>query len=181
MSVEHLAREVGIDARTVYHYFPSKRALFRSATDAVFEEYAASVADRVLAPGDVRQRLHGFVDAYRELYTTKPHVLPFIAVVMVEGMAVARDERRGQPSDHGAFDPEDLGTIGQAALAFNHMVVDHAVAEGHLHASVTPDAAAALLQTVGMGLGLASLDPATPFLTVLDAFDLLIDGALFRH
>ncbi len=180
LSVEQLARELGLAARSIYHYFPSKRALFRAATDAVFDDYVAAVAARVLVPGDLRRRLHGFVDLYRNLYAERPHVLPFIAVVMLEGIAASRDARRGEPPDQGAFGAEDLAAIGSAALAMNRLLVDQAVESGELSRSIGSDAAAALLQTVGMGLGLASLDPDVPFLPMLDALDLLIDGTLLR-
>jgi hypothetical protein len=62
----------------------------------------------------------------------------------------------------------------------NRLLVDQAHERAELDGSVSAEAAISLLQTIGMGLGLAAVDDDTAFLPMLDALDLLIDGLLVR-
>ncbi len=168
VTMGQLAQEAGVNARAIYHYFSSKRALFEAVTATTLEEYAAQVLSMVLVHGDVRTRLHGFVDLYRVLYRTNRPALSFLTVVLVEAIA-------GQQDLIGTAG--GAAEAGEATLAINAFLVDDALAAGQL-APVDRDGALALLQTIGMGLGMASLDDDR-FLPMLDALDHLIDGTLF--
>lgn len=201
VTVEQVARDVGVDARTVYHYFPSKRALFRAAADAAFDASLAQAATLVLAHRDFRGQLHGFVDFYRVLHRECPWIVPFFASVIVEGMAAGglppagtgapRALRAGGTRKPGAsarpaategpaFDATELPALGGSVRAGMRALADEAVARGDLDPSVGADTAAALLQMVATGLGLISRSPEASFPALLDALDLLIDGALLR-
>jgi AcrR family transcriptional regulator len=169
VSMDQLATATGVNVRAIYHYFPSKRALFDSAAAATFEEYGNHVLTQVFVHDDLRGRLHGFVTVYRELYQHRRHLLAFLSVVLIEAIAA----REGNaPVDDTAI------ASAQPIVVMNEQLVADALARGELSGTVTADAAIALLQTIGMGLGLASLDDATAFLPMLDALDLLIDGTL---
>lgn len=178
LSVEQLARELGVDARTVYHYFPSKSALFKAAADAAFEQSLVRASTTVLAHHDARGRLHGLVDFYRSAHRDTPHLVPFFATIIVESIAAARGA--APPDRPAAFAADDIATLGQPVRAVMGMLAEDAVRRGDLDPSVAATTASVLLQVIVTGLGLASLDPEAPFPALLDALDLLIDGDLFR-
>lgn len=178
LAVEQVAREVGIDARGIYHYFPSKRALYGAACEAAFEDYLSDVESLVFVHDDLRGRLHGFVNLYRTLFRGKRHLLSFISVVMVESIVPDGSVSTGEPSNPGGALVEDLTVIGAPILAMNRLLVDQAIARHELRPSVDGEGAMTLLHVVGMGLGLASLGPDMSFLPMLDALDHLIDGTL---
>lgn len=197
VSVEQLARELGLDGRAVYHYFPTKQALFLGAADHALTWFADQVLARVLVHDDLRSRLHGYVDLYRFLHRERPELVAFITAVMIEGVAAVRaDEdaaRRGAPGPvprprprprrgklGNGLDPEALSGLGRSALALNQLIAEQAADRRELSSDVTPQAAAALFEMVGMGLGIAGLDPSLPYPAMLDALDLMIDGALVR-
>jgi AcrR family transcriptional regulator len=177
MTVEQVARDVGVDARTVYHYFPSKRELFRAAADAAFEASLAQGATLVLAHEDFRGQLHGFIELYRVLHRERPWVVPFFASVIVEGMVAGGLASAERP----AFDATELPALGGPVRAGMRAMADAAVARGDLDPSVGADTAAVLLQMVATGLGLISRSPEASFPALLDALDLLIDGSLLRR
>ena len=177
MAVEQLARDLELDARAIYHYFPSKRALFQAASEAAFDLYGAEVAVRVLVHQDLRSRLHAFVDLYRSLFLEHRHLLSFLSVVVVESVAAGQD---GGPAGD-RFHVEDLTDHGAPVVAMNMLLVDQAIERGELAGDIGAGAAVALLQMIGMGLGLASLGVDPPFLAMLDALDRLIDGNLLTR
>lgn len=174
VSMDQLAAAAGVNVRAIYHYFPSKRALFDAAADAAFETYGALVLELVFSHDDTRSRLHGFVELYRVLHRDQPHLLALLSVIAMEGFAEARTARAeaagGPPPPAGA----------EPILALNAVLVTDARARGEIDPTVDAEAAVALLQTIGVGLGFATLDEGGSFLAVLDALDLLIDGTLIR-
>lgn len=181
LSVEQLARDLGLDGRAIYHYFPSKQALFQAAAESALQVYADGIRSRVLVHDDLRGRLHAFVDLYRSLFSERRFLLAFISMVMIEGITAAGGadpQAAGGDAGGASVDTAGLSAVAAPVLALNGLVVDQATARGELAASVDGGAAAALIRTVGMGLGLASLDAETPFLPMLDVLDLLIDGTL---
>jgi AcrR family transcriptional regulator len=180
VSMDQLAAAAGVNVRAIYHYFPSKRALFEGAAAATFERYGAEVIERVMAHDDLPSRLHGFVDVYRSLYQHDRHLLAFLSVIMIESVNEARAARvaspRTPPRRNGQHDP--LFTHAEPIIAMNRVLIEQACAREELAGSVNAEAAIALLRMIGMGLGLAALDDDTPFVPMLDALDLLIDGTL---
>jgi AcrR family transcriptional regulator len=169
VSMQQLADGVGVNARAIYHYFPSKRTLFEATTSAAFAEYGSAVLTHVLVHDCLRDRLHGFIELYRVLFRTDRPLLSFLSVVMVDGITML-------PS--GPSSGIDLAMQSAPIVAMNALLVDEAVARRELADSITSSAAVLLLQIVGMGLGLASLGDEDEFIPMLDALDLLIDGTL---
>ncbi len=192
VSVEQLARELDLDGRAIYHYFPTKQALFIGAADHALTWFADQVVARVLVHDDLRSRLHGYVDLYRFLHRERPELVAFVTAVMIEGVGAGRaaaetaprgthgiaPRRRGNAGDR--LDPDALSGLGRSALALNQLIAEQAADRRELSSDVTPQAAAALFEMVGMGLGIAVLDPSLPYRAMLDALDLMIDGALVR-
>jgi AcrR family transcriptional regulator len=176
VSMDQIAAEAGVNVRAIYHYVPSKRALFEAAAAATFEQYGSEVAGRVLGHDDLAARLHGFVDVYRSLYQHHRHVLAFLSIMLIEAIVDARstkgDTAKGSTADDPAY------AYAEPIIAMNRVLVEQARDRGELAGTVSADAAIALLQTIGMGLGLAAMDDDTAFLPMLDALDLLIDGLL---
>jgi AcrR family transcriptional regulator len=174
VSMDQLAAAAGVNVRAIYHYFPSKRALFDAAAAAAFETYGALVLELVFVHDDTRSRLHGFVELYRVLHRDQRHLLGLLSVVSMEAIAEAR---RLGPAAVAADPPTSVAGAGPI-LALNEVLVEAARDRGELDPSVRPEAAISLIQTIGTGLGLASLEEGGPFLGMLDALDLLIDGTL---
>ena len=175
VSMDQLAEAAGVNVRAIYHYFDSKRALFDAAADACFETYGALVLELVFVHDDTRARLHGFVELYRVLYREQRHLLALLSVIAMEGIAEARL----------AMPPSD-GSLPATAAARPRSWPStprwsaQARERGELDPTVDDDAAVALIQTIGMGLGLATLEDGGPFLGMLDALDRLLDGTLIR-
>ncbi len=172
VSMDQLASAVGVNVRSIYHYFPSKQALFDSAAAAAYETYGEEVVARVWVHADLRSRLHGFVDVHRTMYRDRRYLTSFLSVVMTETIATNRPTKNPLP-DQTALAVEPI-------VALNRMLADEAIAHGELADGVDRDAAVSLLHLVGMGIGLAALDETSDLVAVLDALDLLIDGTLLR-
>jgi AcrR family transcriptional regulator len=99
LSMARIAREAGISKPLLYHYFPSKRALFAAAlTDAATELGALTQPDPSLPPTEqLSQALGaflGWVDAHRDAYA---NVLRSLAVAevreIVDGVRAATAAR----------------------------------------------------------------------------------------
>lgn len=174
VSMDQLASAAGVNVRAIYHYFPSKRALFDAAAGAAFETYGQLVLDLVFVHDGTRARLHGFVELYRVLYREQRHLLALLSVVSLDAMAEA--QRVGAAAAQA--DPPTSVVGAMAIIELNRVIVETARERGELEPSVRVDGAMALIQTIGTGLGLASLDDDGPFLAMLDALDHLIDGTL---
>ncbi|MGZ4682892.1 MAG: TetR/AcrR family transcriptional regulator [Acidimicrobiales bacterium] len=171
VSMDQLAAAVGVNVRSIYHYFPSKRALFDAAAAAAYEAYGQEVIKRVWVHPDLRSRLHGFVDVHRTMYREQRFLSAFLSVVMTETIAT----KRQSPADPG---PAERALAVEPILVLNGMLADEAIARGELADGIDRDVAIALLHLVGMGIGLAALDETSDLTAVLDALDLLIDGTL---
>lgn len=183
VSMDQIAAAAGVNVRAIYHYVPSKRALFEAAAAATFETYGGHVVERVLAHDDLRGRLHGFVDVYRVLYQQDRHLLAFLSFMLIESIADARAASVGVGATApapGSLPAHLEPAFASAApiIAMNRVLVDQAIEGGELAGDVSADAAITLLQTIGIGLGLAAMDDEAAFLPMLDALDLLIDGLL---
>ena len=170
VSMDQLAAAAGVNVRAIYHYYPSKRALFDAAAEAAFETFGALVLELVFVHNDTRARLHGFVELYRVLYREHRHLLALLSVVSMEAIAAARTAA-GTPSAVAGAEP---------VMVLNQLIVDAARERGELDPSVGAEAAVALIQAIGVGLGVADLAEDGPFLAMLDALDGLIDGTLVR-
>lgn len=167
VSMEALAGACGLNARALYYHFPSKRALFDAASEEAFARFGDEVVARVFHREDVAGRVAGYVDVYRALHASDPHVVPFIGVVLLDALAA--------PPDHEAVP----AAAGSALQAFLETVVDEALARGEVHEGLDRDGAVLLLRAMGMGLALASLHDAGAYPAMLDAVDLLAEGRLF--
>jgi AcrR family transcriptional regulator len=174
VSMERLATEAGLTVRAVYHYFPSKRALFRAATDEAMQRFGDEIVARVFVHDSLRDRVKGFIDVYRAIYQTAPHELAFIGMVLVD--AISNDLSAGA---RAASTSADLQDASVAVRLLNETLVDQAMARGEVHPDVDRDGAMLLLETLGMGLSLAALNDTGSFLQMLDALERLNDGSLF--
>jgi len=175
VTMDHLARESGLTVRAVYHYFPSKRALFRAATDEAMQRFGDEIINRVFVHDALVDRVRGFIDVYRAIYQTAPHELAFIGMVLVD--AISSDLSVGTKASSSTS--ADLQDASVAVQALNEALVDQAMARGEVHPDVDREGAMLLLETLGMGLALAALNDTGSFLQMLDALERLNDGSLF--
>src|SRR4051794_13711023 len=170
VSMDQLASTVGVNVRSIYHYFPSKRALFDAAAALAYETYGQEVVERVWVHHDLRSRLHGFVDVHRAMYRERRYLTSFLSVVMTETITANRPSAEAMP--------QETALAVEPIVALNRLLAEEAIANGELAEGVERDAAVSLLHLVGMGIGLAALDETCDLVAVLDALDLLIDGTL---
>jgi TetR/AcrR family transcriptional repressor of mexJK operon len=166
VSMETIAARCDVNVRALYYHFASKRVLFDAAAADAFDRFGQAVLERVFSRTSARDRVDGYVDVYRHLHATDPYVLPFIGMVLVDG--VSRSTRDGTLEPHAG-----------ALHEFFAVVVDEAMAAGEVHPDLDREGALLLLSTIGMGLALASLGAAGPYPAMLDALDLLNRGDLF--
>lgn len=173
--MDRIATASDLTVRALYHYFPSKRDLFRAATEEAIVRFGAEVAVKVFSHDNLADRVRGYLDVYRSLHASDPHVLAFIGVVLVEAIAEDREGGSADTSTAGA----DLHDASVPLRAFLAALVDEAIARGEVHPDTDRDGAMLLLETFGMGLCLAALDTTGSFTAMLDSFERLTDGTLF--
>jgi AcrR family transcriptional regulator len=165
--MESLAAECGVNARALYYHFASKRELFTAATQDAFDRFGTEVLARVFNRATLQDRVKGYVDVYRALHASDPSLLPFIGMVLVDGLS-SPDEGTRTPSDGGTQLRQFLGKL-----------VDDAIARGEVHPDVDRDGALLLLTAMGMGLMLVSLNGPPEYPAMLDTLDRFADGSLF--
>jgi AcrR family transcriptional regulator len=173
--MESLAAECGVNARALYYYFPSKRELFQAATADALARFGAEVGERVFGKEALRDRVHGYIDVYRDLHRSDPHLLPFVGMVLVDSLA---DDPQG--AGRAPSEASDVGEAGQVLRGFLETLVDDALARGELEPGVDRDGALLLLVAIGMGVSLASIGDTGSFPAMLDVLERLNDGTLYR-
>jgi AcrR family transcriptional regulator len=166
VSMEAIATQCGVNVRALYYHFASKRMLFEAAREEAFGRFGLQVRQQVLTHVAVRGRFDGYVDVYRNLHAADPHVLPFIGMALVDGMAVV--------AHHGS-----LSEAGAELFAMIEAVVDDAIAAGEVHPDLDRNGALQLISALSMGMALMSLGDAGDYPAMLDALDLLASGTLF--
>lgn len=176
VTMERLAGEAGLTVRALYHYFPSKRSLFRAATEEAMRRFGDEIVARVFVHETLPDRVRGFIDVYREIYRTAPHELAFIGMVLVD--AISKDL---SGKDDAAVSSTDLEDASVAVQTLNETLVHEAFARGEVHPDIDPAGARLLLETIGMGLALAALNDTGSFPKMLDALERLNDGSLYQR
>jgi AcrR family transcriptional regulator len=174
VSMERLADESGRTVRAVYHYFPSKRALFQAATGQAFERFGREVLAKVFVHERLDDRVKGYLEVYRSLHRTDPHLVPFIGMVLVD--AISTDAASARVTD--GTDGSGLADAAATLSSFLERLVDDAMANGEVHPDVDREGAITLLAMLGRGLSLSALSDAASFAAMLDAFERLVDGTL---
>jgi AcrR family transcriptional regulator len=169
VSMEALAAECGVNPRALYYHFPSKRGLFEAATADALARFGAEVGDRVFGRSAVRDRIHGYIDVYRDLHRSDPHLLPFVGMALVDSLA-------DDPKGTGRAQSE----AGDVLRGFLETLVDDALARDELEPGVDREGALMLLVAIGMGVSLASIGDTGNFPAMLDVLERLNDGALYR-
>jgi AcrR family transcriptional regulator len=169
VSMEALAAECGVNPRALYYYFPSKRELFEAAAADALTRFGAEVGERVFGKAALRDRVHGYIDVYRDLHRSDPHLLPFVGMVLVDSLA-------DDPQGTGRAPSE----AGEVLRGFLETLVDDAFARDELEPGVDRDGALMLLVAIGMGVSLASIGDTGSFPAMLDVLERLNDGTLYR-
>jgi AcrR family transcriptional regulator len=164
VSMVAVGDESGVDKRTVRYHFGSKRELFEAARAEAFRRFVDEARRRVLAHDTARDRLHGWVEAYRNLHAFDTDVVRFIGFAVAEGIA-------------GPESQDSLVSAGAELFGLLGRVIDDAVSSGELHPGVDPAAAVQLVSAISIGMSVMALSPG-PFQPTLDALDLLLDAQL---
>lgn len=165
--MEAIATEADVTPRAVYHYFDSKQALFTAAARSALDRMLGDIAERVMPATTTRERLHAFLDIYRDVYAEDPTLLSFTSMAVLEAN---RDPDLPSP-----LSEDEVGGV------FLGLLVDEAMRNHDLADDVGRDGAITLMQVVGTGLTMLATaeGPTLDYLAMLDALDRLIDGTLF--
>lgn len=87
-SVDNIAKEAGVSKRTVYSHYADKEQLFLSVTEqtlALLMGVVNDIAERELfGPGDITERLTGFIRATAQSITRLPERAALIRVILTE-------------------------------------------------------------------------------------------------
>lgn len=168
VSMEALAAECGLNPRALYWYFPSKRELFRAATADAVARIGPEVVARVFGRTAIRDRVDGYIDVFRHVHESDPHLLPFVGMALVDSLADdPQSTRRGGPET-------------DILRGFLETLVDDAVADDELAEGVDREGAIMVLWAIGMGVALSSVGEAGGFPAMLDVLERLNDGSLYR-
>ena len=171
VSMDAVAAECGLSARAVYYYFPSKRELFDAVAVDVFARFGAVVVDRVFSRPGFRDRMDGYVDAYRHLHVSDPYLLPFVGMVLVDGL--------GEPAAAPEGPNPGLVDAGAALRGVMASLVDDALAGGELQPGIDREGTLLLLEAIGMGMALASIGNGDSFPAMLDVLERFNQGSLY--
>ncbi len=85
LSMRRLGAELGVDPMAVYHYFPSKAALFDGLVEAIYVEFAAS---KDVARLPWKEAMTEYLQAARATLRRHPAALPAMATRPVNTQAV---------------------------------------------------------------------------------------------
>jgi AcrR family transcriptional regulator len=164
-SMEQIAEQADVTPRALYHYVDSKEQLFALAAAEAYERLGLAVLEHVAGKEHTRDRMKGFLEAYRSLYVDDPSLVSFVSAAIME--ANRNPELPSPLAGDGPGDP----------LA---VFVDDAIRRAELDPSVDATAARTLLEMFGAGMTLiAGSDREIDYAGMLDALELLIDGELF--
>ena len=121
LSMRRLGRELGVDPMAVYHYIPSKQALFDELVAAVWNEL------ELPGPGAWEEQLRHLGHAVRSLLTRYANALPIIATRsgMGSGSLAALDRGVAILTSAGMDAREALQVLSVASS----WLVGHALAE----------------------------------------------------
>lgn len=168
--MESIASECGLNARAIYHYFPSKRALFQACAEASLARFGREVMERVFVHDSLRQRIDAYIDVYRSLHADEPDILPFIGMLLTYSLS-----GNSLANDPGA---DQANVAGDALRNFLQVVVEQAIERSDVPGDTDPKGAVLLLQAMGMGLSLAAIDAGDDFGAMLDTLQRWVDGTL---
>lgn len=170
VSMEDLAEDCGIEPQALQDYFSSKRELFDAVAAESARRFSVEITKRVLGTRAFRDRMHGYIDAYRHLYQSDPDLLPFIGMMLVDSLPDTPPVSRAAGSKTGLM-----------PHGFAERLVDEALGNDELHEAIDREGAVNLITAIGSGLALASIrSDRREFLSMLDAFDRLNAGKLYR-
>ena len=169
VSMEALAAECGLNPRALYWYFASKRELFRAATTDAFARFGEVVAARVFSRTALRERVDGYIDVFRHVHASDPHLLPFVGMALVDALADDPQGARRAPSEAGAI-----------LRGFLETLVDDAIAGDELADGIDREGALVLLTAIGTGVAVVSIGGPAGFPAMLDVLERLNEGSLYR-
>lgn len=172
VSMDALAADLGLNQRALYYYFPSKRALFEAATADALARFGAGVADGVFSKTSLQDRVHGYIDLFRRLHESDPHLVPFMGMVLVDALT---------HNPQLTTESGEVAEMGTLVLGFLEALVDDPGARDEIAPEVDRDGALQLLLAIGMGVTLASIADPGSFPAMLDTLERLNDGTLYRR
>jgi AcrR family transcriptional regulator len=129
VSMEDLAVAVGINASSVYNYFPTKATMLVTALERANGYLQVTLDDTLAASHDAVSALHGLVACYTGFALTHPHLLD---VLITETHNLPRDEMAPLLAAQHAYVDEWVHLLRQI-----HPDLDAAPARVTIHAGLT--------------------------------------------
>lgn len=168
-SVKQIAEAAGLTHNALYHYFPSKEALFRAvmqdADGLLLDVYRGAVA----GVSGFTARMAALVDATQALHAADPSLAAFLSLAQVESHRL-----RGPAPASPATSPE-AGDV----IRFLAGLVDDAWRAGELAPDVDPAGVVAMILagTLGLALYATLIDPVAQE-PMFGAWRALVTGTL---
>jgi len=133
LSMRRLARDLGVEAMTLYHHFPNKEAIL----DGVGELVIADMALAEPLPEDWMELLVEMCVAFRRALGSHPNAIPILMSRPLNPPSGAAVTPASVLTSAG-FDPDQMVEMYQAlmALTFGHAIVSNVTPA----AGVSPDA-----------------------------------------
>jgi AcrR family transcriptional regulator len=168
-SMQAVAERAGITAPTLYHYFPSKVAIFQTVGDEVLAESKRRADAATTEPGDARRQIAAILRALGEWIVERPEIASFIASYAAE-VARNREVRRVSPAERWTDPIEYYAKFARDGLERGEIVDD-----------LEPETIAGLVQ--GLIYGMSALVAVSrsfgPPDLIVAAFARAIEGTVF--
>jgi AcrR family transcriptional regulator len=131
LTMRNLGAALGVEAMTLYHYFPTKDALLDGLTERIFTAAARPAA----GVGDWRAQLSAYAESLRSTLLAHPAMLPVIARPAVTPATLDAVESTLRLLIAAGF---PLGRAIDALNALTVFVIGHASAEAAIGAAGPP-------------------------------------------
>ena len=168
-SMQAIAERAGITAPTLYHYFPSKVAIFRTVGDEVTADFRRRTDVATAEVEGARLRIAAILRALGEWVIERPEIASFIALYAAE-VARNKEVRRISPAERWTEPMEYYASFAREGLE-----------RGEICDDLAPETVAGLIQ--GLIYGMSALVAVSrafgPPDLIIAAFGRAIEGTVF--
>ena len=179
-TIEMLAEAGGRSPAEYEAQLGTKQEVYDEVMGDALLRFAGEVERRIFSRTGALERLHGYLDIYRELHREQRAVLRFLSRAVAEPLGLSVDIPAGILPHRGGDDPgEPMQFVSTPLRALVEVVVSQARAKRELSDAVTDAGVSALLQALTVGISFAVLDAPEDLLDLLDALGALVDGTVF--
>lgn len=93
--LQSIAEQIGVQKTALYHYFPSKSALYGAVVIGMLESFERALTGAVTASGSHRDQLEGVLEALNGLLASRPHFARIVIRLFIDGAGAVDDPALG--------------------------------------------------------------------------------------